>query len=141
MILDSATEQHLGLMTTFDLYCLVRSFLKNNWKHENIKELFIQSGHISIVPLHYQYVGVIENYWEKVGAVGIRVEENAIKRGDKISFELPIEFEEMNVDSLQVENTPAEIAEVSMLAGIKTNLSKEILKKGIRVFRIITPEP
>ncbi len=141
LILESAEQQFLGLMTTFDLYRLVRSFLKNGWKHENIKDLFLQSGYISIVPVHYEYIGVIENYWEKVGVVGIRVEENAIKRGDKISFELPIEFEEMNVDSLQVENTPTEIAEVSMLAGIKTNLPKEILKKGVRVFRIITPKP
>jgi len=141
LILESATQQKLGLMTTFDLYRLVRSFLKNGWKHENIKDLFIQSGHIPIVPVHYQYVGIIENYWEKVGAIGIRVKENAIKRGDTISFELPIEFEEMNVDSLQVENNPTEIAEASMLAGIKTNLSKEILKKGTRVFRIIKLQP
>ena len=141
LIVESAKEQYLGLMTTFDLYRLVRSFLKNGWKHENIKDLFIQSGHISIVPVHYEYVGVIEHYWEKVGAVGIRVEENAIKRGDTISYELPIEFEEINVDSLQVENTPTEIAEISMLAGIKTNLTKDILKKGIRVFRTITPKP
>ena len=141
LIVESAKEQHLGLMTTFDLYRLVRSFLKNGWKPENIKDLFIQSGHISIVPVHYEYVGIIEHYWEKVGVVGIRVEENAIKLGDTISFELPIEFEEMAVDSLQVENTPTEIAEISMLAGIKTNLTKDILKKGIRVFRTITPKP
>jgi hypothetical protein len=141
LVLESAKEQNLGLMTTFDLYRLVRSFLKNGWKHENIKDLFIQSGHISIIPQHYQYVGVIENYWERVGVVGVRVEENAIKRGDTISFELPLEFEEMVVDSLQVENNSVEIAEVSMLAGIKTDLSKEILKKGIKVFRVVTPAP
>lgn len=109
--------------------------------HEKIKDLFFQSGHISVVPKHYQYVGVIEHYWEKAGAVGIRVEENSIKSGDIISFELTIQFEEMNVDSLQVENNPTEIAEVSMLAGIKTVLPKEMLKKSIKVFRIAALAP
>jgi len=62
LILETASEQHLGLMTTFDLYRLIRNFLKLDWKHKNIKDLFLQSGRISIVPSHYQYVGIIENY-------------------------------------------------------------------------------
>lgn len=136
LILKSAIEQNLGLLTTFDLYRLVRSYLKNNWTPENIKDLFTQSGHITIVPNHYQYVGVIENFWEKVSAVGIRIEEIPIRLGDKIAFEFPIEFEEISVNSLQVENNSTEIAEVGNLAGIKTNLTKELLRKGIRVFKV-----
>lgn len=136
LILQSANEQHLGLLTTFELYRLVRNFLKNNWTHENIKNIFLNSGHLEIIPDHYQYVGKIENFWEKVGVVGIRVEGNAIRKGDRIAFELPIEFEEQSLDSLEVENTPVDIAEISHLAGTKTAYPKEVLKKNIRVFRV-----
>jgi hypothetical protein len=140
LILKSAVEQKLGLMTTFDLYRLVRSYLKNGWKHENIKDIFLQSGQISIIPSHYQYVGKIEHFYEKAGVVSVRIEENLINLSDTIAFELPIEFEEMKIDSLQVEKNSVQIAEVSMLAGIKTNLPKQDMKNGIRVFRIITSE-
>ena len=138
LVLDSATEQGLSLMTTFDFYRLVRSFIKNDWKHENIKDLFVQSGRVQIIPSHYQFVGVIEHYWEKAEAVGIRVKENSISVGDTIAFELPLEFEEMRVDSLQVEKQIVQTANASELAGIKTNLSKDTLKKGIKVFRKLT---
>ena len=39
-LIDGASQMDLGLMTTWDLYRLLRSFLRNNWKPENIKPLF-----------------------------------------------------------------------------------------------------
>jgi hypothetical protein len=137
LLVTSAEEQDLGLLTTFDLYRLVRSFVQNNWKHENIKDLFVQSGRIEPIPSHYEYVGKIENFWEKVGVAGIRVEDKAIRLGDVIAFELALQFEEVTVNSLQVENQSVEIAGTSTLAGIKTELTKDILKKGIRVYRVM----
>lgn len=136
LIVTSAFEQDLGLTTTVDLYRLVKSFEVNAWRHEDIKDLFTRSGRLELIPIHYEFVGIVENYWEKISVVGIRIEQGSIALNDRISFELPLEFREIGVTSLQVENTAVENAAVSLLAGVKTDLQKTVLKKGTRVFRI-----
>ena len=35
-MLEVTEEQNIGLLTTWDLHRLVRSFIHNEWKHENI---------------------------------------------------------------------------------------------------------
>ncbi|MFQ5882745.1 MAG: hypothetical protein ACE5I9_09795 [Candidatus Methylomirabilales bacterium] len=139
-ILTNAKEQKFGLLTTWDLFRLTRSYLKNGWKHEYIKGLFYQSGRIDPVPKHYEFIGVVEHFWEKAEAVGVRIEMAALRKGDRIAFELPVEFEEQTVESLQVDKKPVDQAEIGMLAGILTNLTREQAKKRIRVFRVIDPK-
>jgi hypothetical protein len=110
--------------------------MKHDWKPEHVKGLFMSFGRIKPVPTHYEFIGVVENFWERVGAVGVRVQAAVLREGDRIAFELPIEYEEQEVASLQVENRQVATAEVSMLAGIKTNLTKMQLRKGVRAYRI-----
>lgn len=64
-ILANAIEQGFGLLTTWDLFRLARSFNKNNWVHEHVKDLFYKNSRIDIIPSHYRYLGVIEGYIEK----------------------------------------------------------------------------
>ena len=135
-ILTNAKDQKFGLLTTWDLFRLTRSYLKNRWQHEHIRSLFSNTGRIEPIPSHYEFIGVVEHYWEKAEVVGVRVKAVDLKLRDRISFELPVEFEEQDVGSLEVENKPEDKAEIGMLAGIKTYLAKEQAKKGIRVFRV-----
>lgn len=135
-ILVNAEEQQFGLLTTWDLYRLARSYLKNNWKPEHVKALFLRFGRIGSVPLRYQFVGIVENFWEKVGVVGVRIKEANLGMGDRIAFELPVDFEEQEITSLQVENQQVELAEPSMLAGIKTDFTKQHIKRGMHVFKV-----
>ncbi len=135
-ILTNAQEQGFGLLTTWDLYRLTRCYQKYGWKHEYIKPLFYQSGRIDPVPTHYEFIGVVDHFWEKAGAVGVIIKTAELRQGDRIAFELPVEFEEQDVDSLQVDKQPVAQATIGMLAGIKTHLTKEQAKKGIRVFRL-----
>lgn len=135
-VLTNAEDQGFGLLTTWDLFRLLRGYLKNGWRHDHIRPLFYQSGRIEPVPSHYELIGVIEHFWERPGALGVRVEAAEIKHGDHIAFELPSEFEEQVVDSLQVEDEPVTKAQVGALAGIKTQLAKKQAKKGVRVFRL-----
>jgi len=137
-ILTNAQEQEFGLLTTWDLFRLTRSYIKNCWKPEHIKTLFYQSGRIDPVPRHYEFVGVLEHFWERSGAVGVRIEAAEVRHGYRIAFELPVEFEEQAVESLQVDKHPVVQAEIGMLAGIETHLTKEQAKKGVRVFRLTT---
>jgi hypothetical protein len=135
-IIVNAEDQHFGLMTTWDLFRLTRSFLKLGWRVEDVKPLFFATGRIEPVPVHYEFVGLIEHFWEKVGVVGVRLQSGEVAEGDRIAFELPIEFEEQIASSLQVENEQVKLASASQLVGIKTNLSKHQLRNGIRVFRV-----
>jgi hypothetical protein len=67
----------------------------------------------------------------------VRIEAAAgLNQGNQIAFDLPLEFEVQEVESLQVENQPLAKAAPGMLAGIKTHLNKEQARKGIRVFRV-----
>jgi DUF971 family protein len=79
---------------------------------------------------------VIERYWEKVGVVGIRVVEAAVQQGDRIAYELPIDYVEQEVQSLQAERLAVASAAAGVLAGVKTNLTKKQARTGVRVFRV-----
>jgi hypothetical protein len=138
-ILINAQKQGFGLLTTVDLWRLTRSYLNNGWKHEHIKSLFYQIGRIEPVPKHYEFIGNVDHFYPTPKAVTVWIEAAKLKQGDRIAFELPNIFEEQEVKSLQVDNKPVELAEVGMLAGISTHLTKEQAKKGIRVFRLVEP--
>ncbi|MEQ9029997.1 MAG: hypothetical protein RLP44_14900 [Aggregatilineales bacterium] len=56
--------------------------------------------------------------------------------GDRIAFDLPLDYLEQTVDSLQINRSPVEIVNVGELAGIETAFTKEQLRKGTRVFRV-----
>jgi hypothetical protein len=135
-ILVNAQEQKFGLLTTWDLFRLTRSFLKNGWKHEYVKELFYKYNRIIPIPVHYEFIGKIENFWEEVGVVGVRIEISEVKKGDRIAFEFPVEYEEQVAESLQVNNASVENVRPNELAGIKTHLTKKQAKKGIKVYRV-----
>lgn len=136
-ILDVAEEQQIGLLTTWDLHRLTRSFIQNGWHHKQIKDLFYQVGRINILPNHYEFIGTIERFIESKGILGIKIEASSLKRGDRIAFELPVVFEEQQCESLQFENNPIEFAEAGMLVGTKTHLTKEEARIGVRVYRVI----
>ena len=135
-IITNAEEQAFGLLTTWDLFRLVRGYLKHHWTHGQVEPLFYQNGRIEPIPTHYEFIGVVEHFWPKVSAVGVRVEEAELRLGDRLAFELPVEFEEQDVESLQVDRTPVEQVDVGQLAGIQTHLTTEQIKKGMRVFRL-----
>jgi hypothetical protein len=135
-VLTNAEEQHFGLLTTWDLCRLVRSFLKNHWTHQQVSSLFYAAGRISPVPVHYEFLGTVHKFWEKVQVVEIGIENGKVAVGDCIAFELPHEFEEQPVESLHVDQQPAAKATSNMVATIKTHLTRNQLPKGTRVFLV-----
>ena len=133
-IVTNAEEIHFGLLTTWNLHKLVRSFLKLNWSHEDIRDLFYQDGIIDPIPSHYEYIGQIEEIWPSHSAIGVRL-EHALRLNDTISYEFPIEYEEEVVDSLQVDKKAVQVADAGQLAGIQT-AHIATLKKKMRVYRV-----
>jgi hypothetical protein len=136
-IIVNAEDQQFGLITTWNLYRLARSFLANGWSPNHVKPLFFQFGHIRPVPIHYELLGSIEHYWEKVSAVGLRIEAGQLRKGDRLAFELPSGFEEQEVESLEVDNESVTTAVAPVTAGVRTHFGKKQVTKGTRVYRVI----
>lgn len=135
-LITNAEEQGFGLLTTWDLFRLMRSYLKNGWTHEKIQPSFYQQGRVEPMPMHYEFLGVVEHFWPKVSAVGVKIEYAGLKLGERIAFEFPVEFEEQDVESLQVEKEARDHVEIGQLAGIETQFIKDQIKKGTRVFLV-----
>ncbi len=136
-ILINATEQSFGLLTTWSLFRLLRSYLRNNWNHENIKELFYGNGVLSITPIHYEYIGKIINIWASAEAIGVKVEESSISLSDRISFETDVEFIEHEIESLQCAKKDVDKVVKGKLAGIKINDAISMFKKGMKVYKVV----
>lgn len=137
-VVTNAKENACGLMTTWDLYRIVRSYLSNGWTHEQVRDLFYASGRVSSVPAHYRYIGTIAGYIENLSVLGIQVEENEFNLGDRLAFDLPTEFVEQEVDSLELENKKIKEAKIGTKVGIETILNKDQARKGVKVY-LATP--
>ena len=110
-IITNAEQNDFGLLTTWDLFRLVRNFISNSWSHERVESIFYRNGRIDPIPDHYKEIGVVEHIWPKAEAVGVRVHTDALKLGDRIA------------------------------AGILTPFIGEGLRRGMKVYRVDQVKP
>jgi hypothetical protein len=68
-VVASAGDQGFGLLTTWDLFRLVRGFLAHGWRHDDVAGLFVASGRVQPVPAHYDLIGVVDGYWAQASAL------------------------------------------------------------------------
>ncbi len=130
-----AVEQQIGLLTGWDLYRLLRSFLENQWLHDDVKDIFYRNGRISILPLHYEFVGTVERYISKANIIGVRLTAE-LQLGDMLGYELAVVFREEKCESLQVDNQIVQSAVAGDLVGIKTQLHESEVKIGMAVYKV-----
>jgi hypothetical protein len=128
-------EEEFGLMTTWDLYRLIRNAGRLGWKGAELRPLFYNRGRIRPIPTSYEHVGTVEDFWEKAGALSIRLAAS-IAVGDILAFEGKVDIHEEEVTSLQLDDEAVERAESGVLAGVATHLPKEQARPGSRVFRV-----
>jgi hypothetical protein len=67
-VLSNAEQQGFGLLTTWDLFRLVRGFIIHGWHHDDIAGLFVTAGRIRPVPAHYEFIGAVDGYWAQASA-------------------------------------------------------------------------
>jgi hypothetical protein len=134
-LLDAAEERSLGLMTSWDVYRLLRNSTKFGWNGEQIRPLFYKRGRITAVPTHYRLIGTVAKAWtDKFGVVIENQEE--LRIGDRVAVEFPIEFEEVAVSSIRVNDQDVQCAKVGDPVGILWSAEMPKLKEGMRVFRV-----
>jgi hypothetical protein len=133
-ILDFAEEMKVGLMTAWDLYRLTINAARLGWKPEHTRPVLYGIGRIVPVPSHYTHVGAVAHVWSR--AVSIQMESGKVRMGDRIAFEMDINFEEQEITSLQVEKKAVEEAKAGVLVGTGTKLARPQLRDRQRVFLV-----
>jgi hypothetical protein len=136
-VTTSAKKKHdVGLLTAWDLFRLARGFLRNQWTHDQVKDVLYQKGRILPIPAHYHFIGTVDEFWEQASALSIKMENGPLTKGDRIAYELPVDFLEEDVESLQLDDIQVEKASSKDVVGVKTVLKKDQARKGTRVYRI-----
>lgn len=133
-ILDNAEQVKLGLITGWDLFRLVRGFIQNKWKSEQVTPLFYQSGRILLIPRHYECVGKVKQVWK--AAFSVEIEKWEIRVGDSIAVEFPVDFNEQQVTSLRLNDENVEVAVAKCEVGIQREEFLPKVKSGMPVYRI-----
>ncbi len=136
-LLDAAEERMLGLMTSWDLYRLLRNSRKFGWDGEQVRSVFYRKGRVAAVPAHYSYLGMIAKAW--TDKFGVKIEKEELRVGDTVALEFPIEFEEVVVNSIRVNDKDVQCAKSGDPAGILWYSQKSKLKEGMKVFRVWAP--
>jgi hypothetical protein len=137
---EDAENFCVGLMTTWDLYRLLRGKARWGWPDEVLLDLFYGTGRISLIPTHYVPVGKVERYIHAKNIIGIAVAGGpSLKTGDKIGYLLPGGFYEEDVTSLEVDRDKVTEAVLGQTAGHLTTLNKEQVTLGMQVYRVDFP--
>lgn len=135
--MQDASHQDITLLTTWDLFLLTRGMLKWRWSPKGIQDLFYQERRIPILPSIYSPVGKVEKFWDKISVVSIKITADTLHQGQRIGYILPDGYLEEKVTSLQCEKQNIMEAIPGQLVGIKTEYSKDILRKGTLVCKVI----
>lgn len=135
-ILDNAEEQGFGLITTLDLFRLVRNKRRWDWPAATVVPLLYADGRIHPIPTHYEPVGVVDGFFEKVGVVAITVTGAEFSVGDELAFRLPIDYEQQVVESIRMNDNVVDTARRGDRVGVKTLLTKEQARNGVEVYRV-----
>ena len=137
---EDAENHDLTILTTWDLFLLIRGMMKWGWDPKTIQELFYKSGRMPKLPTIYKPIGEIVNYWEKPCAVGVQISENKLHKGERIGYVIPEGYLEEEALSLQVENRDVEEVFPGQLVGIKTKYPKNLLRNGTIVCAVTKGE-
>ena len=135
----NAQTLDFGLLTTWDLYRLARSYECLGWQHKDIRDLLLKTkGRIEPVPAHYEFVGTIENYFAEPEVIALQLGEGKnIAVGDQLAYQTPSDFIEEENTSMQIDNDQVEEAEGEVLVGLKTILTKQQARTRPRLSRLL----
>lgn len=115
---------------------MVRGFIINGWRHEDIADLFVSSGRIWPIPGHYELVGSIDDYWPQASALGLRLSSSVLHVNDRVAYEQPVDFLEEEITSLQLNGQKIDEAHAGDYVGVSTSLTKQQARTNVRVYRV-----
>jgi len=127
----NAEDTQAGLMTTWDLFRLLRSASELGWEPEHLLGVFYRYGWIQPVPEHYSLAGSVERLWKD--AFGF-VPTQTVAQGSRLAVETGDTYIEFPAESLQIDGTPVTEAAPGSECGVAYTGSSSEIKKGARVY-------
>ncbi|MBA7569038.1 hypothetical protein ES708_10775 [subsurface metagenome] len=137
--IDDANSNDITLLTTWNLFLLVRGMVKWNWNPEVLQDLFYRKGILSKIPTNYLPVGKVVKYWKNLNVIEVKIDDNKIQKGQRVGYVTILGFLEEEVKSLEIKNRKVTEAISGQTVGIKTMYSKDKLVKGTNVY-IVTED-
>ncbi len=135
--ISDARSDRVGLMTTWDLFRLIRGMERWNWPHQTVQDVFYQDGWIGIVPSHWTPVGRVVHYFDELSVASVEISgSEPLKRGDTVGYVFPDRFEQEAVESIQVQREPVESVDPGQRAGYKTSLPRRFLPDNTIVYKV-----
>lgn len=114
-IVKNAEDTGLGLMTTWEIFKILRNMERLNWLPVHVKPIFYRTGRIEAVPEHYTPVGKIEKIWSAAFRLNPSMD---IEKDSRLAIESGDEFIEIRVNSIQVDQKEVEVAPEGLNSGI-----------------------
>jgi len=134
--IKDAELNRTGLMTTWDLFRLIRGMMQWEWPAETIRDLFFGHGRLPLVPSHYIAVGTVAHYWTENAVISIDMVADTLHVTDRVGYLFADGFFEEEVVSLELDRNPLQEARPPQRIGMKTTLARSEIPVGTMVFRV-----
>jgi hypothetical protein len=138
--LNDAKSNDFTLLTTWDLFLLLKGKITYSWVSKVIQDLFYTPGRMQKYPTHYEPVGEIVNFYREINVVEIIVKTSSLKKGERVGYMIDSGFLEEEISSLQVDHKDVDEALAGKNCGIKTLFSKEQIKNKTIVYKVNKPQ-
>lgn len=135
--LEDAENHDITILTTWDLFLLIKGMIKWRWDPKVIRELFFKKGRMPRIPLNYKLIGRITHYWEKIKVLEIEILDDEIKKGQRIGYITENGYLEEEIQSMKINMRDVERAVQGESVTIKTQYSKKELLKNTIVYKVI----
>lgn len=133
--IEDAENHEIALVSTWDLFRLLRAKKEFGWKFEDLKELFYSNGRVNPIPKHWSLIGYVSHFYDQAGVVSITLGGD-LSVGDKLGYQLPSCYVEEEVSSMQVDKQSVSSATSGQKVGVKTSRSRTELRNGLKVYLV-----
>ena len=123
-------EQNVGVMSTWDLFKLLRSYRRCGWNHSEVREIFESLGRLRPIPPGFSELGPIGHVWKQSDAFGVVLTSGSVSVGDRYLVEASDGVWEGVVESLQVGDSSVETAVAGNEVGLKGSLDISRVREG-----------
>jgi hypothetical protein len=131
-IADAASAE-VTLVSTWDIFRLLRGKQANNWPDETVKKLFFANGRLEPVPSHYEKLGTVERTAPKLNVIGIRIQAEQLSVGETLAIISDRGYWEFTADSLEINKSIVQTAKQADLVGVRVSMN---VREKTNVWRV-----
>jgi hypothetical protein len=135
--INDAASDHVALITTWDLFRLIRGMERWGWPPEVVQDVCYQSGRAGLLPSHWTPLGRVAHYFDKISVVSLELTgSEQLALGDTVGYCFLDGFDQEIIESLQVENAKVEVATPGQKAGYITRFPRSRLPDKTQIYMV-----